>query len=50
MITACIAFNFADNKYLAKTLAVVGTHPLGRKQVDGQYLDEVAAGEMVWSH
>ena len=33
MITSCIAFNFADNEYLGKALAVLGMAPLTRKQV-----------------
>jgi hypothetical protein len=33
MITSCIAFNFADNEYLGKALAVLGMAPLTRRQV-----------------
>jgi hypothetical protein len=49
MITSCIAFNFADNGYLAKALAILGMKPLTRKQVAGTYLDQLAAGEQEWS-
>ena len=30
MITSCIAFNYADNEYLGKALAVLGMAPLTR--------------------
>jgi hypothetical protein len=49
MITSCIAFNFADNEYLAKALGVLGMSPLTRKKVAGPYLDQIAAGEQDWS-
>ena len=49
MITSCIPFNFADNEYLGKALEVLGMAPLTRKQVAGPYLDEITAGEQLWS-
>jgi hypothetical protein len=49
MVTSCIAFNFAENGYLAKALAILGMTPLTRKQVAGTYLDQIAAGEQEWS-
>ena len=49
MITSCIAFNYADNEYLGKALAIVGMAPLTRKQVASPYLNTIAAGEQSWS-
>jgi hypothetical protein len=48
MITSSIAFNFADNEYLTKALAVLGMTPLTSKQLAVTYLDQIAGEELEW--